>query len=451
MNLDVKVESPSKITRKLIITVPAAEVTARYERGLAEAQKTANLKGFRPGNAPIAMVQKVYGDDVRHRVFHQVIDESYKSALLKYEIRAVGRPQIDSSKHQHGDGEHDHGIKEGEDLTYTATVEILPEIEVKGYTGISLTKAVAEVTEADVEALLNQIRESQGKLVPASSGLVAADGGSSSRPVRRGDFVDLKFSGGLVTESGIEPQEGMTGSQTVEIGSNSLIPGFEEQVEGLRSGESKTFRITFPADYHEASLQSKEAEFSINVGDVKEKKLPELDDEMAKQMGFETLTELRARAKESMTRDRERDADRKMRSDLFQALIDKNKFECPQALIESQTRALAQDLAQELKQNRMDDATIQRAIMQEIETLKTRAENQVRSSLILEAIAKKENISVSDDEITKELDQMAAAMNVDRPKLDEYYLKDEARKEDLVFRIRQEKAVQFLFGAAKIK
>lgn len=451
MQFTVQVEKTSPIARKLTVKVPATEVAKRFESGLAEVQKTANLKGFRPGQAPITIIRQYYGEDVRHRVFHNVIDESFREAVREQKLRAVGSPKIETPEHQHGAGDHDHGIKEGQDLTYTATVEVLPELEVKGYTGIALTREGVEVKDADVDAIVNNILDSQAELVPAASGLADASGKASSRPARKGDYADIAFSGGLVTDSGIKELAGMKGSRMIEIGGNSLIPGFEDNLIDMRAGDSKTFRITFPADYHEKELAGKESEFSVTINELKEKKVPELNDDYAKQMGYENVGDLRKKAHEHLLKERTGEVDRKLRSELVDAIIEKNPFDVPAALIESQTRALAQDWAQELKRQGIPDQTIQQAIMGELANLRKRAESQVRASLVLESIAEKEKIAVDATKFDEELESAAKSMNVEAEKLRDYYAKNPGSREDFEFRLRQEATIKFLLEKAKIK
>jgi trigger factor len=452
MELQIKVEKPSSIVRKLTIKVPASLVANRFQRGLAEVQKDAKLKGFRPGQAPIAIIKQYYGEDVRHRVYHSLIDESFQTAIRENKIMAVGRPTIDSPEHQHGTGAHDHAINEEKDFTFTATVEVLPEIEVKGYTGVALTQEKKEVTGDDVEKVVSGMLDSQAQIEPVAGGLVQPDGSQSSRPVKKGDFVDITFTGGIETDGGkFEEKEGMKGSRLLEVGSNSLIPGFEDELVGMRKGETKTFRVPFPADFYEKELAGKNSQFTVTVDELKEKKLPELNDEFVKQMGYETVADFRTKAKEFLTKEREEESDRKLRADLISALIEKNPFDVPQALVESQTRALAQDWAQELKKQGLDDNSIQGAITQEIENLKKRAEGQVRGSLLLEAVAKKEAIEIKPEEFEMEMKKSAVQMKADESKLREFYEKNPARQEDFVFRLRQDRTVQFLLDKAKIK
>jgi trigger factor len=451
MELNVQVETKSPILRKLTVRVPAKEVAARYNKGLAEVQRTASLKGFRPGQAPLSVIKQHYGEDVRHRLFHNLIDESYQHAIRTEKLKAVGNPKIETPDHKTGAGEHDHTLAEDKDLTYTATIEVLPEIEIKNYTGVALTRGTVDVKDADVDGMVKQLLDSQSELVPATSGLADASGKMGSRPAKKGDFTDIQFDGGIVTPTGVQKKDGMKGGRVVEIGSDSLIPGFEDNVIGMRAGESKTFRLKFPDDYFEKEIAGQEAEFSVTVNDVKEKKLPELNDEFAKNAGYESVADFRKKAKEHMLKEKTDEIDRKLRSDLIEHLIAKNSFDVPLALIESQTRALAQDWAQELKRQGLDEQMIQNAVMSEIENLRKRAEQQVRASLLLESVATQEKIEIKDEDLDSELKTMAASMGATEDKLRDFYSKNPARREDFVFRVRQERTLKFLLDKAKIK
>jgi trigger factor len=451
MELSVQLEKPSNIVRKLTVKVPATEVSKRFERGLAEVQRTARLKGFRPGHAPISVVKQFYGDDVKHRVFHNVIEESYQQAIRDQKLQAVGSPKIETPDHKTGEGAHDHGFKEGQDLTYTATIEVLPEIDVKSYTGLALSQEKHELKEQDIEIVIKNLLDSRAELIPASGGLANADGTMGSRPIAKGDFVDMTFAGGLVTGETIKELPGMKGTRLHEMGSDSLIPGFEEEMMGMRRGETKTFRIPFPKDYHEKELAGQNSEFTVTVNEVKEKKLPALDDEFAKEMGYDSVADLRKKAEDHLTKEKADESQRKLRNDAVQMIVEKNPFDVPQALIESQTRSLAQEWAQELKRQGVDEATIQQAILSELEGLKKRAESQVRASLLLEAIAKKENIEVKPTEYDDELEKSSKSMKVEIQKLREYYDKEPGRKEDFLFRLRQERTLEFLIDKAKVK
>jgi trigger factor len=449
MRFNVEVENQSSIVRKLTIRVPAAEVKSHMDRGLVNAQKTANLKGFRPGHAPMTIIKQYFGEDIRHRVFHTLIDQSFDEAVRQQSLRAVGSPKIDTSTHQTGTGAHDHGVQENQDLVYTATVEVIPEVEVKDYAGLRLNREEVVVTDEMMEKVVQNLQNSQAQLVP-----VAAD---SSRLAQSGDFVDTLFSGGLVTSEGVQPREDMKGTRVIEIGSKSMIAGFEEQLIGMRTGETKTFRLHFPADYGAGSafdeakkLAGQEVEFTVTAQELKEKKLPALDDEFAKQMGYETLVDLRAQAQTFLHQERTQESLGKLQSDLVAQLIEKNPFDVPSALIESQTKSLVQEWSEELKQQGYPEKLILDSIKGDFKNLQNRAQSQVRASLILDHIAKQEKISISASDMQEGMAALAVSSRMDLAKLEEFYAKNPGRKGDLEFRLRQERTIKFLLDSAEI-
>jgi trigger factor len=209
-NLSVKVEKLSPISRKLSIKVPAEVVGNRILKGLQEVQKTAKIKGFRPGHVPLPMVKQFYGSDVNHHVFHKLIDESFQQALTQEKLKAVGSPKIETPDHKTGTGEHDHGLQEGKDLNFTATVEILPEVEVTGYTGIALTRASDQVLEKDFDKAIEQLRGTYATLKTNED---------TSYKAKKGDYVQMDFKGAVQTDKGFEERDSMKGSKLLEIGS----------------------------------------------------------------------------------------------------------------------------------------------------------------------------------------------------------------------------------------
>ena len=450
LELSVEVEKPSDILRKLKIKVPANVVKLQLEKGLIAVQKTAKLKGFRPGQAPISIIKQYYGEDVRHRVFHTLIDESFDKAIRDHSLRAVGRPKIETPDHQTGTGDHDHTLHDDKDLTFIATCEVMPDLDIKGYTGLSITEEKVEITDEQVEAVVSNLLNSQAQIVPVEEGLALTDG-SSSRAVQKGDFADVQFTGGLVTEQGVVQREDMKGARMIEVGLNQWIPGFEDQLIGITKGQTKTFKLQFPADFSQAEMAGKEAEFTVTVNEIKEKKLPTLDDDFATQLGYESVKDVRVKAADYLEKEKTAELERNVRTQLLSQIIEKNPFEIPTVLIEGQARALAQEWAEELKSQGYQEKLVQMIVSQDVEGLKKRAEGQVRASLILEAIAKEEKISVSEDEVESEMERLSKSMNVDRDRLDEFYGKNPSRKEDLEFRLRQEQTLKFIIGQAKVK
>jgi trigger factor len=450
MEFSLEVEKPSTIVRKLKIKIPANVVKSHFEKGLAEVQKTAKLKGFRPGQVPMTIVKQYYGDDVRHQVFHRLIDNSVQEAVVGQKIQTVGSPKIDTPDHKTGTGEHDHTLHEDKELSFTATVEVMPEVHVKSYKKLKIKQEKVEITDAHVEKVVENLRSSQAELTPVTGGLALADGTESTRPAAKGDFVDTQILGGLVKDGAVEAREDMKGSKVIEIGSDAWIPGFEENLIGMRRGEHKTFRLPFPADFAEKDLAGLEAEFTVTINEIKEKKLAPLDDEFAKQVGYEDLNDLRVKAKAFLTQEKTQESDRKARTQLLATLIEKNPFEVPRAMVEAQTKILAQDWAQELKKQNFDDKAIESIIKAELEELMKRAQTQVMASLVLESVAKEEAIVISPDEIAAEITQLSVSMKIEEEKLQDFYAKNAGRKGDLEFRLRQERTIKFLLDSAEI-
>jgi len=219
----------------------------------------------------------------------------------------------------------------------------------------------------------------------------------------------------------------------------------------MKLGETKTFDIDFPKDFFEKELAGAPAQFTVDLLEIKEKKLPALDDEFAKGMGYESVADFKAKVLEHLTTERKQEVERTLRSDLLAALIEKNPFDLPAALIQAQARALAQDVAQNLKRQGADDATIQEIIQGEMPNISKKAESQVRASLLVEAVAKQEKIELKQADFDAEMTKMAAEMKVELPKLQEFYAKNPQRQDDLEFRLREERAIAWLTEKAKIK
>lgn len=455
MQISVQVEKTSNISRKLKVTISKDSVAKKFEQALIQVQKNAKVKGFRPGHVPMNIVKQFYGSDLRHQLYHDIIDDGLREAIVQEKLRVVGNAKLeDEHKHDHaehgheGHKGHDHDSHEGhildenKDFSFTATVDIIPEVEVKGYTGIALTKDKVVVSEEDIKKVLENFADSRSELVPAEN-----------RASKKGDYVDITFKGGLIAEDGTaDIRDEMSGSRVVMIGEGSLIEGFEENLEGLKNGDTKTFKLRFPEDYAEKSYASKEAEFTATLNSIKEKRVPIINNELAEELGFENLEKMREQAQGLLTKERETQSRRKLESDLLESLIGKNTFEIPQSLVESQTRVLMEDFAKELKERHsFNENMIRDALTQEVETLKKRAEAQVRASLILDTVAKNENLTVEYADVNKELERIATDSRMALDKIKDMYKEGSRRYDNLVFRLKEEKTIHFLIEKAKVK
>lgn len=456
MNLSVSVESPSKVSRKLKITVPPETVDRYFQSGLVEVQKNAKVKGFRPGHVPLNMVRQVYGDDIRDKVFHALVDDSVRSAISEQKLRTVGRPMVqteEEANHKHEEGEHHHhgahdhakAVREGFPLTFFATVDLWPEIELKKTTGFKIQRLKVQADDKDIEQVIGNLQDSRAELIP----VVTTD-----RKAKEKDFVDFTFQGSVLGPDGPTPVESLKGNRVVELGSGALIPGFEDNITGLSRGESKTFKVSYPADFQDKDLASKDAEFTITLNEIKEKKLPELTPELLKELGYESMEQLRDLAKQSVLKNREELSHRKVRSDILSQLIQSNPFELPLSLLQAQIRSLVDELAQDLQQQKHSDDSIQKVLEAEWDNIKHRAEGQVRASLLIEAVAEKEGITISGDDIAAEYKRIADELKRDLAEVRGFYEQtDEAsreRKGQLEYRLRERKTFDLILGQSKV-
>ena len=442
MEIQIKLEDVSAIQKKFRVTIPALKVTKTVEKKVNEAQRTAAIKGFRPGKVPVNLVKQYYGEDIKNKALNALISESYSEAVKKHELRIVGEPQIEGVEHKGHEGEQDHKhlhIHDGEDLSYVATVEVVPEIEPKDYKGLSLEKAKIEVTAEDIAAVKKNLQDRKAEVTPVD------------RAAKVGDFVDFKYEGKLKTDKGFEAQANLGGDRYAEIGSGQLIPEFEKNIIGAKPGETLVFKMTYAKDYQDANLAGKEAEYSVDLREVKEKKLPEFTDEYVKEFGYENAADFDAKSREMLLKNKTDEAENTFRNQMIEKLIEKNNFEVPQSLVYSQVRALADDYGQELKRYGFNEQMIQSAMVSQLEDFKKRAGMQVRAGILLDSISKKEKIEPKEADFEAELKKMAANYNVEVSMLKDRFNQNSRDRSNFEYRVREELTIQFILTNAKIK
>jgi trigger factor len=329
-------------------------------------------------------------------------------------------------------------LKPGEPFKYSATVEVFPEVEVKDYLGLEVTKEKLVQNAEAVNARLKEMQESMAQLAPAPEGHAAA----------MGDFLTFDFKGTL---NGVPFEGGEAEDFQLELGSGRFIPGFEEQMVGMKAGAAGTVKVTFPENYGNDTLAGQPAEFAVTVKEIKVKELPELNDELAKEFGeFETLDELKLKLAELQQAQEERRIENELRDRLIKALIEKNELEVPEALVDRQATLMLESTKQRLAAQRLSlemmGMTDEGYKMQ----FREGAREQVKGSLLLDALAEKESLEISDEEVAQQLKEMAAGTKQDPEKVANLYAKDSRARENLIAQMREDKALQFLLERAKV-
>lgn len=374
----------------LKITAPAAEVNAGYKKAVQKIADQANIPGFRKGKAPRAIIEMHYGKEaVKQEAFEIVANKAYSEALNQEKLIPVSDPKVEEST-----------FEEGKDMELTIKVTLKPEPELGEYKGLHVEKKEVEVTDEQVDAQIKDMMGRDAKIVVAEEGAV----------IEKGDFAIIDFAG---TVDG-EPFSGGEGKgYPLEVGSNSFIPGFEDQLVGLSKGDSTDVEVTFPEDYFVKDLAGKEAIFKVNIQDVKRKELPELNDEyVASKTEFKTVEDLRANYKERMQKAAEANAKAEYEHELIDLAVANAKFSVPEIMIEDKISQMVEEMKMSLESRKMSlDMYMQYTglDMAKIrENQRPVAEENVKTDLVLDAIAKAEDIQVDMADVDAEIAAISA-------------------------------------------
>ena len=427
--MSVKVENTeNKNEVKLSFTIEAAKFDEAMKKVYVKTAKYFTIPGFRKGKAPMQMVEKHYGSEIFYEdTFNELVPEIYDAAIKENNIAAVSRPNIDVTQ-----------IGKGQDLVFTAVVQTKPEVKLGKYKGIELPKVEYNVSGKDVEHELGHMAEHNARLVSIED-----------RPVEKGDIAVIDFEGFL---DGNPFEGGKAEKHELEIGSNTFIPGFEDQVIGMKIDEEKDLNVTFPEDYFSKDLAGKPVVFKVKVHEIKHKELPKMDDEFAKDVSeFDTLEELKNSIKEKIQKENDDKAKYETEDNAIKAVCDAVELEIPSGMIETEVDNMVKDVEQRLQYQGL---TLEQyyalsgkpeAVMRD--EMKETAEKNVKSRLVIEAIIKAEDIKPEDKEVEEKLKEMAKNYQ----KTEEEMLQNTYLKDYITENMKVEKAIQFVIDNAKLK
>lgn len=411
------VETVNGCTKKIIFNFATLDLTNEIKTALVKKQKSANLKGFRKGKAPLAMVEQLYRPQVESEALNSFVQNQFYEAVQKEELRVVGYPSIENMKYEPGTS-----------VSFDALVEIFPEVEIKDMSKLTFNRDSVAVEEADVEKLIKNYLEGKAEMKEVADDKAA---------LAKGHFAVMNFQG---EKADGERPENMKGEEfLLEIGSGNFIPGFEDGMIGMKKGEKKTIELTFPEEYHIAELRNAKVKFDVELLEIKEKNYPELSDELAKEFGYESVTDMKAKNKETLANQKARQADEKLHQEILEKLIAENTFDVPSALVAQQEEHLKQDLTRTLKQQGFTDDMTHEYFSRWSEDLNTKAQFQVRSGLLLDKLAKNWNVETTDEDFNKKIEETALMAKVDAEQVKQYYNSDPQIKNNLRFAIREEK------------
>jgi len=423
--MNITVEELSSIKKKIVVEIAAEQVTQEIEKAYQKIAKTATVKGFRKGKVPRRLIEQQYAPRMENDVVGSLINDSLYKAMIENKVNPVSQPQVvESAK-----------LESGKPFVYEAEVEIRPEVVAKDYTGLTLEKEKFDFDESVVDERLNQLTESRSALEV-----------TSRKKTREGDTIIIDFEG-FIDDSAFE--NGTAKDHQLELGSGSFIPGFEEQLIGMKREEEREVEVSFPESYGAKELAGKPAKFKVSLKEIKEKIAPKPNDDLAKEVGFDSLEDLKSRIREDSLREQTERVGNRMQEQMMDLLVKANSFEVPGGMIQSQLEHLKKNFSQRLQSQGMNLEMLGMNDEGFAAAYRDMADKQVRGELILDAIAIQENLKVEDAEVEAKFEELAKQSNAELEQVKAYFANPQAR-EGLVGQILQEKVVAFVVDKAVV-
>lgn len=428
--MDVTETHSEGLAREFQITVSAAEIDERMTTKLEGMKDTIHLKGFRPGKAPISFLKKTYGKSLRSEIIQEIVNESSTKTLEERELRAAQMPKIDF------ESEVEDVIEKGTDLAFKLAVELMPEFEPMDFSTLTVSKPVAEASEEDVQESLENMAENQ-KIYPAKDG-----------KAEDGDQVKIDFVGSI---DGEEFEGGKADDMPLILGSGAFIPGFEEQLMGCKADDDITVKVKFPDDYGVEHLKGKDAEFAVHVNEVGSPEIPEINDELAKKVGLESLDDLKSNIKERIEAEFGRFSREKMKRDILDKLDEAHDFELPPGMVQAEFDQVWGQVTQGMEQQGKsfeDEGQSEEDARKEYMEI---AERRVRLGLLLGEVGRKNEITVTQDELGRAIGERARQFPGQEEMVYKFYTENQQAIAEIQAPLFEDKVIDFIVELAKVE
>ncbi len=426
--MSVQVENLEKNMAKLTIEVSEDKLEEALQKAYLKQKNKISLPGFRKGKVPRNMIEKMYGPEIFFEdAANMLIQENYGAAVDESGADIVSRPSIDVTQ-----------IEKGKPFIFTAEVAVRPEVKLGKYMGVTVTKIDTTVTDEEVDEAVEKERNNNARTITVED-----------RAIENGDTAVIDFEGFV---DGVPFEGGKGENHSLEIGSHSFIDTFEDQLIGKNTGDEVEVNVTFPEEYHAADLAGKPAMFKVKIHEIKAKELPELDDEFAQDVSeFDTLAEYKENLKKNIAERKEAEARRTKEDEAIRKIVEKSSMEIPDAMIDTQVETMIEEFAQRIAQQGLSFEQYMQFSGMTMDKMKDQvrpeAISRIESSLVLEQIAKDENIEVSDADVDAEIDKMASMYGMEADKIKEYM--GDAEKESMKKDLAIQKAVDLIMDNIK--
>ena len=419
--MQVTVETVSKLERKMRITVPASEVSEKVEGKIKQAAGQVRIKGFRPGKVPIREVRRRFGPGILQEVSSEIMQQSFAAAVDQQSLKPAGMPEI-----------NDVVMELDKDLSFSALIEIFPEIKLGAFEDISVSKPVAEVSPDDLEMMIEKLREQR-------KSFLAVD-----RAAALEDQVTIDFSG---TVDGEAFDGGQADGNKLVLGSNSMIPGFEDGIVGLKMGDEQDVTVTFPEDYQAEDLAGKQAVFAVKVHEVAESTLPELDEDFFKEFGVEDggMDAFRVEVQNNMEKELKAAVENRVKTQVMDGLIKVTPVDSPKALVNEECNRMRQEMVQQFGGGQQFDVN-----MLPLELFTDQAERRVKLGLIVNAIVEQNNVVADEAQVRSKIEEIASSY--EQPEqLINYYYSNEQQLNQVQSLVLEEQIVALILASAHIE
>lgn len=425
--MNIKEVKSEGLSREYNVTISAKDFDAAVTKKLNEISKTVSMAGFRAGKVPFPMIEKKYKGNAMSEALDDIIRDGVNDLLKEKDLRPVFTPDVDLKK-----------FEEGKDIEFTVSMDVMPEIELKDFSGIKIEKVMADVPEEEVTKALNYMAESRRDSVKVEE----------DRATVKGDIAVIDFVGSI---DGVEFPGGKGEAYPLEIGSNSFIPGYEDQLIGKKAGEVVNVKATFPENYHAKDLAGKEALFVTTIKEIRTVKKAEINDEFAKTMGKDTLDALKEDVKKHISQDYEAASKMKMKRSLLDALDKAYKFDVPQKLVDMEYDSIVKQYEAAKKNNQLDEDEKNKKEADLLKEYKEIAIRRVKLGLLLAEVGKDAKIEVTQEDINKAIMTEAQRYPMQAKAIFDFYLKNKEAIERLRTQVYEEKVIDYVLSKVETK
>jgi trigger factor len=419
-------KSTDGLTREFNVVVPATSIEAKLTSRLTEVGQQVRLPGFRPGKVPMKLLRTRFGESIRGEILESTINESTQAALTEKALKPAMQPKVELVT-----------FEEGKDLEFSVKLEVLPEIKSGDVSAIELNRPTADVSDEGLQKSIDDFLKSRRTTEKVEE----------ARGAKEGDAVVADFVGSI---DGEEFEGGKGKGTTIEIGSNTFIPGFEEQLIGAKAGDSVTVKVAFPDDYGVAKLAGKNAEFKVDIQELRTFKTPELTDELAKQMGDDSVEAFKTRMRAFLKQNYDNASRLRVKRQLLDRLAESHDFAVPQGMVDAEFDAIWRQMDQVLKSGQLDPEDAGKSEDELKAEYRGIAERRVRLGLLLSDIGEKAKVQVSQDDLTRAVTQEAFRYPGQETAVVEFYQRNPQALESLRAPIFEEKVVDFIISQAKV-